>query len=318
MRAGCRLLALTALAGLALLSTAAPERAIGQEKTLRVGHQKFGGLAFLKPGGTLEQRLKPLGYTVSWTEFPAGPQLLEALRIGAIDVGHGGEAPPIFAQAAGTRLLYIGHEPAAPRAEAILVAKDSPIRTVADLRGRKIGLNRGSNVHYLLVRALERAGVKYGDVEVVDLAPAAGRAAFEKGAVDAWAIWDPYLAAAQASLGARTLVDGTGLVSNHEFFFAARAFAEAHAPVIEAVLGATRDAYAAVQKDIPGTARTVGAAAGIPASVVETMLSRRGFGVEPIGPQVIAEQQKIADTFRDLALIPAAIDVSDAVRRPRP
>jgi sulfonate transport system substrate-binding protein len=318
MRTRRRILALAALAGVALVSTAAPQTAIGQEKVLRVGHQQVGGFAFLKPGGTLEARLKPLGYTVSWKEFPAGPQLLEALRAGTIDVGHGGEAPPIFAQAAGTRLLYIGHEPAAPRAEAILVAKDSPIRTVSDLRGRKIGLNRGSNVHYLLVRALERAGVKYGDVEIVDLAPAAGRTAFEKGAVDAWAIWDPYLAAAQVSLGARTLVDGTALVSNHEFLFAARPFAEAHAHAIEVVLGAMRDVYAGVQKDIPGTARTVGAATGIPASVVETMLSRRGFGVEPMGPQVIAEQQKIADTFRDLALIPAAINVSDAVRRPGP
>jgi sulfonate transport system substrate-binding protein len=313
-----RIVALVALAGAALVSAAAPPTAVGQDKTIRVGHQKVGGFAFLKPGGTLEARLKPLGYTVSWKEFAAGPQLLEALRAGAVDLGHGGEAPPIFAQAAGTPFLYIAHEPAAPKAEAILVPKDSPIKTVADLRARKIGLNRGSNVHYLLVRALERAGLKYGDVEVVDLPPADGRVAFEKGAIDAWATWDPYLADAQMSLGARTLVDGTDLVSNHEFLFASRPFAEAHPRVIEVVLDAMRDVYAGVLKDMRGTARTVGAAAGFPVSVVRVMLSRRGFGVEPIGPKVIAEQQKIADTFRELALIPAAINVSDAVRTPRP
>src|SRR5205823_869293 len=127
-----------------------------------------------------------------------------------------GEAPPIFAQAAGAPLLYIGHEPASPKTEAILVPRESPIKTLADLKGKKIGLNRGSNVHYLLVRALEKAGLKYTDVEVVHLPPAAARAAFEKGAIDAWVIWEPYRADAEMSLGARTLADGTGLVSNRE------------------------------------------------------------------------------------------------------
>jgi sulfonate transport system substrate-binding protein len=156
----------------------------------------------------------------------------------------------------------------------------------------------------LLVRALERAGLKYTDVEVVYLPPADGRAAFEKGAIDAWVIWEPYRTAAEMSSGARTLADGTGLVSNYEFFFVTRPFAEAQPHVIEVVLGAARDVYAEVVKDIPGTAKTFSAAAGFPASVIEVALSRRGFGVQPISNQVIAERQKIADTFKDLGLIP--------------
>ena len=306
---------LAAVAGVALAS-AAFHAAVGQEKVIRVGYQRVGAFAFLKARGMLEERLKPLGYTVSWKDFPGGPQLLEALRVGAVDLGHSGEAPPIFAQAVGAPLLYIGHEPAAPKTEAILVPGDSAIKTVADLKARRIGLNKGSNVHYLLVRALERAKLKYTDVEVVFLPPADGRAAFEKGAIDAWVIWEPYRTAAEMSLGARTLVDGTGLVFNHDFFFATRQFAEAHPHVIEVVLAAARDVYAEVVKDIPGTAKTFSAAAGFPASVLEVAFSRRSFGVQPISDQVIAEQQKIADTFKDLGLIPAALKVSDAVRKP--
>ena len=193
--------------------------------------------------------------------------------------------------------------------------KDSPIKTVADLKGKKIALNKGSNVHYLLVRALEKAGLKYADVELVFLPPADGRAAFEKGAVDAWVIWEPYRAAAEISLGARTLADGTGLVSNYEFFFTTKTFAEAHPQVIEVVLGAARDVYAEAAKDIPGTAKTFSAAAGFPEPVMEVALSRRTFGILPMSNPVIAEQQKIADTFKELGLILAAINVSDAVRR---
>lgn len=312
-----RTIGFAALASLVLASTA-PGTAVAQEKVVRMGHQRVGAFALLKPRGILEERLKPLGYTVSWQAFPGGPQLLEAVKAGAVDFAHSGEAPPIFAQAAGTPLLYIGYEPAAPQAEAILVPQDSPIKMVADLQGKKIALNKGSNVHYLLVRALEKAGLKYTDVEVVYLPPADGRAAFEKGAVDAWVIWEPYRAAAEMSLGARTLADGTGLVSNHEFYFATKSFAEAHPQVIDVVLGAARDVYAEVVKDIPGTAKTFSAAAGFPASVTEVALSRRGFGVQPMSNQVIAEQQKIADTFKDLGLIPAAINVSEAVHKPGP
>jgi sulfonate transport system substrate-binding protein len=298
--------------GLALL----PGAGVAQEKVVRIGHQTLGAFALLKPRGVLEEQLKPLGYTVNWKQYPGGPQLLEAVKVGEVDFAHSGETPPVFAQAAGTPLLYIGHKPAAPKAEAIIVPKNSPIKTAADLKGKKIALNKGSNVHYLLVRALDKAGLKYTDVEVVYLPPTDGRAAFEKGAIDAWVIWEPYRAAAEMSLGARTIADGTGLVSNHEFFFAAKPFAEVHPQVIDLVLGAARDLYAEVAKDIPGTAKTFSAAAGFPTTVIEVALSRRGFGVQPMSTQVIAEQQKIADTFKELGLIPTAINVSDAVRKP--
>jgi len=308
-----RTIGFAALACLILFS-AAPA-AVAQEKVVRMGYQKVGAFALLKVHGILEERLKPLGYTVTWKEFSGGPQLLEGLKGGAVDFAHSGEAPPIFAQAASSPLVYIGYVPDGPKSEAILVQKDSPIRTVADLKGKKIGLNKGSNVHYLLVRVLDKAGLKYTDVELVFLPPADGRAAFEKGAIDAWVIWEPYRTAAEMSLDARSLADGTGLVSNNDFFFVARPFAQAHPQVIDIVLGATRDVFAQAAKDISGTAKAFSAAAGFPVIVLEATLSHRGFDVHPMSNEVIAEQQSIADTFKDLGLIPAAIKVSDAVRK---
>lgn len=124
-----------------------------QSTQLRIAYQKSASLFVLQRAqGSLEQKLQPLGVQVKWLEFPAGPQLLEGLNVGAIDVGFVGEAPPIFAQAAGAQFVYIGYDPAAPHAEAILVPKDSPIRSVADLKDKKVALNKGSNVHYLLLR----------------------------------------------------------------------------------------------------------------------------------------------------------------------
>jgi len=303
--------ALTCLAFIA----GAPNATVAQEKVVRMGYQKVGAFALLKVHGILEDRLKPLGYAVTWKEFPGGPQLLDGMKVGAVDFAHSGEAPPIFAQAAGAPLVYIGYVPDGPKSEAILVPRDSPIKTVADLRGKMIGLNKGSNVHYLLVRALDKAGLKYTDVELVFLPPVDGRTAFEKGAVDAWVIWEPYRTAAEMSLGARTLTDGTGLVSNNDFFFVAKPFAQAHPHVIDVVLAATRDVFAEAAKDIPGTAKTFSGAAGFPVTVLEATLSHRGFDVHPISNEVIFEQQMIADTFKELGLIPEAINVSDAVRK---
>jgi sulfonate transport system substrate-binding protein len=286
------------------------------EKTIRIGYQKYGTLVLLKGKGLLEPKLQALGYKVSWAEFPAGPQLLEALNAGAIDFGSTGEAPPIFAQTAGDRLLYVGHEPPAPLGEAILVPKGSTIRTVADLKGRKVALNKGSNVHYLLVRALEAAGLAYGDIQPVFLAPADARAAFERGAVDAWVIWDPFQAAAEAGTQARTLVNGTGLVANHQFYLADRSFTHANPRVIDAVLAAVGEIDAWAKDNTDAVAAELAPSVGIPAPILSVALKRQTYGVRALDATVIAEQQKIADAFHKLGLLPKPVQVLDAVRRP--
>ena len=151
----------------AALAAALPRPALAASDTLRIGYQKYGTLVLLKAQGALEKRLAPLGIQVKWAEFPGGPQLLEALNVGSVDFGTTGETPPIFAQAAGADLQYVAYEPAAPKGEAIVVAKDSPLKSVKDLKGKRVALNKGSNVHYLLVKALEKAGLKYEDVQTV-------------------------------------------------------------------------------------------------------------------------------------------------------
>src|SRR5580692_606620 len=233
-----RLLVVVALAPFALAQKA--------DSVLRIGYQKYGTLVLLKARGSLERRLAPLHVQVKWTEFPAGPQLLEGLNVGAIDFGTSGEAPPIFAQAAGADLVYVGNEPPASAGEAILVPKNSPIKTVAELKGKKVALNKGSNVHFLLVELLQRAGVNYNDIDTIFLTPADARAAFERGSVDAWAIWEPFLAAAQRQTDARILADGNGVVSNHQFFLAARSYAKKREDVIAIILDelATVDQWA--------------------------------------------------------------------------
>jgi sulfonate transport system substrate-binding protein len=286
-----------------------------QDKVVRIGFQKYGKLVLLKTKGTLDEKLKPLGFKVVWTEFPAGPQLLEAVNVGAIDFGNTGEAPPIFAQAAGAPLLYVAYEPPAPKGEAILVPKDSPLKTVADLKGKKIALNKGSNVHYLLVKALEAAGVNYADVQPQFLTPADARAAFERGAVDAWVIWDPFQASAEAAAGARTLADGTGIVSNHQFYLGARKFVEDNAKVLDALLAELAEVDAWAKGDIKAVAAQLSPSVGIPASVLEVALSRQSYGIKPLDDKVVAEQQRIADVFHKLGLLPKPINVSDAVRR---
>ncbi|MGY4573501.1 sulfonate ABC transporter substrate-binding protein [Bradyrhizobium sp. USDA 3256] len=288
----------------------------GQEKVVRIGYQKYGKLVLLKSKGSLEEKLKAVGTKVVWTEFPSGPPLLEALNVGAIDFGNTGEAPPIFAQAAGAPIQYVAYEPPAPKGEAILVPKDSAIKSVADLKGKKVALNKGSNVHYLLVKALEKAGVKYSEIEPVFLAPADARAAFERGAVDAWVIWDPFQAAAEAATGARTVADGTGIVANYQFYFASKKFLQADPKIVELVLVQLSEVDDWAKGDIHAVAEQLAPSIGLSVPVVEVALKRQAYGIKPVTDAVVADQQQVADAFYALGLIPKQIKISDVAWRP--
>ena len=309
---GLSRLALAGMIAAGLVSAAQAE-----DKTIHIGYQKYGTLVLLKTQGLLEEKLKPLGYTVEWTEFPAGPQLLEALNVGAIDYGTTGEAPPIFAQAAGAPLVYVGYEPPAPKARRSSCRADSPLQTVADLKGKNVALNKGSNVHYLLVKALEKAGLTYSDIKTSFLPPADARAAFEKGAVDAWVIWDPFLAAAEAATGARQLADGTGIVENHQFYLASRSFVEAHPDIVDVIFAVARRGRRVGNEQPGDVAAKFSPALGIPAPILEVAVDRVSLRHQADRRDVVAKQQKIADTFFELGLIPNAIKIADAVRRPQ-
>jgi sulfonate transport system substrate-binding protein len=300
-------------ASLSLFSGVAVAQTTPKPAEVRIGFQKYGTLTVLKAKGDLEKRLSAQGIAVKWTEFPAGPQLLEGLNVGSIDFGTVGEAPPIFAQAAGADLVYVANQPPAPSAEALVVPKDSPIRTLADLKGKKVALNKGSNVHYLLVKLLEKQGLKYSDISVVYLPPADARAAFERGAVDAWVIWDPFLAAAERQLGARVVADGKGVVANHQFYLAERGYADKYPQVVQAIIEELAKLDRWSENNSAAVAALLAPQIGLDLATTEVAAARFAYGIQPITPAIAAEQQKIADAFHALKLIPKPIRIADAL-----
>lgn len=310
------LLALAAAASSVLVGQAGAQTAGNGPKELRIGYQKYGTLVILKARGTLEKRLADKGVAVKWTEFPFGPPLLEAINVGSIDVGTVGESPPIFAQAAGADLVYIGNEPPAPAAEALIVPKDSPIKSVAELKGKRIAVAKGSNANFLLVRVLENAGLKYSEVEVSYLPPADARAAFESGRIDAWSIWDPFLAAAEKQLHARALADGKGAVANHQFYLSARPYAEKYPEIVHILLEEIDKIDQWGKQNPQEVAKFISPLIGIELPVVEVATGRLSYGVKPVTADVLAAQQKIADKFFELKLVPKQVRIADAAWNP--
>ena len=300
-----------------LLGAAGAALAAGRaraEAVVRIGYQKFNTLNILKGTGALEAALAPKGVAVKWSEFQAGPQLLEAMNAGSIDLGHAADAPSVFAQAAGVDFVYLAAEPPYPQGIAILVPADSPLRTVADLRGRKVAIGRGWNVQYMLVRALEEAGLTYADIEPVYLTNAAdARATFQSGQVDAVGLWDPFLAGAQLTGAPRVLRDGEGLSSNRTFYVAPPAFVRDRADLLRTVFDELKKMEAWAQDHPDEVASRLAPQLGVPVPVLRLATGRRSYGVVPINSGIVAEQQRMAEVFLSLKLIPRAIEVRNAV-----
>ncbi|WP_034914615.1 sulfonate ABC transporter substrate-binding protein [Erwinia sp. 9145] len=287
-------------------------RAETAPETVNIGFQKANIFALLKYRGTLDSEFKKQGITVKWIEFPAGPQMLEGLNIGSIDLAATGDAPPAFAQAAKADLVYLGHSPANPKTEAIVVPQNSPIKTVADLKGKRVALNKGSDVNYLLVRALEEAGLTYKDITPVYLPPADARAAFQRGAVDAWVIWDPYYADAETNANARLVKNAEGLVPHYTFYLASRKFADTWPQTAKQVVDQLGTLSDWANKNPQEAAKILSTSTGLPQPIWQRALSRLPYGAERMTPQVFKEQQALADTFTRIGLLPVKIDVRSA------
>jgi sulfonate transport system substrate-binding protein len=283
--------------------------------SVRIGYQKFGTLNVVKAEGSFEKSLDTRGISVTWILFPAGPQLLEALNARSIDFGNTGDAPPVFAQAAGVNLVYFGNQPAFPKGEGVLVKKDSPIQKVADLKGKRIAFNKGSNVHFFLAKLLEKNGLKMDEITPAFLTPADAWAALEGGSVDAWAIWDPFMTAAIDRSGARILQDAQGIATNREFFLADRRFAQAHPEILLAVHDAVNRCANWVSTKPEEVVHYLAPQLGMSEEVVTKVVRAQPWGFQPISDQVVSDQQSIADTFFGLKLIPKTIHVADAVVR---
>lgn len=305
------LLAAAAFAIPALLSNNRSARAT-TKGTLKIGYQKASvTLALARANGSFEAKLAPLGYDVSWAEFPSGPLLLEALSAGAVNFGFTGEPPMIFAQAAGSPIVYVAATNPSPRAVAILQRGDGKLLAVADLAGKTVAVAKGSSAYYLLVAALARAGAPYASVNKAFLQPADARVALSAGQVDAWSIWDPFCAAAEAD-GARRLADGIGLMPNRSFYSSRKDFAAASPEALNAAIEVINQEETWERQNVDKAAADMAARIGLPAGVLQTWFGRQKYGVNKLTPDSFRDQQTIADAFFRLGLIPKAIHVVEA------
>lgn len=300
------------LAG-AALPVLRPASALATETAFRIGYQKNGILVVAREQGAIEAKLKPLGVSVSWVEFSYGPPLLEALGLGGVAFGQTGDAPPIFAQAAGADLVYAAAQPKGGSGSAILLPAGSQIRSIAELKGKRVAFAKGSSAHNLTIAALESAGLSYRDIEPVILAPADAAAAFARGAVDAWTVWDPYFAIAERGEGVRVLVQAADVVPTNNFFLANKAFAAARPEVLAATIDALGEVAAWCEANRPKVAASLSSVTGVPLDATERTVGRIRYTIAPVSPEVVAEQQRIADRFHALGLIPKPIRVSDIV-----
>ncbi|MET0312365.1 MAG: aliphatic sulfonate ABC transporter substrate-binding protein [Burkholderiaceae bacterium] len=286
---------------------------------LRIGFQKSSTLMiYLKSRGTLEAALAPLQVSVQWHEFTSGLPLLEALNIGALDLSADvADAVPPFALAAGAKLTYYAIETPSPQAQAIVVRKDSPVNTVAQLKGQKVAFAKGAGAHFLLLEALARNGLSIRDIEPAYLTPADARAAFESGNVGAWVIWDPFLAAVQRQAQARILQDGAGLSAYRRFYLAATPYAQKNPDVLALVYAHLQRAGTWIKSNPAEAAAWHAPVIGLDAPTVEAANLRRTYRVQAVDAEALAEQQRIADAFNQAAVIPRKVTVAEsAVWRP--
>ncbi|GGN64102.1 sulfonate ABC transporter substrate-binding protein [Actinoplanes lobatus] len=272
--------------------------------TLRIGYQRFGGLSLSKARGDAPD--------AEWSLFESGPALTEALKAGAIDIGQTGEAPPIFAAAGKINFKIIGTSEPVPQGEAVMVKAAKGYKTFADLKGKTVALNKGSNVNWLLVKLLEQANLTIGDINVKYLKPAEGRPAFDSDQVDAWIIWDPYFALAEQP-GVQVLADATGLANNREYLLAAPEAVTGKTDLIRTFLAKYRATTDWGIANPAERAKILAPELKIDEATTTRALARSAKPLAPITPEIGTELQTIADGFTELGLIPVEVKIAERI-----
>ena len=297
------------LAGLAILPAQAQEK----PAEIRIGTQKGGFFPAVRQRHSVEEAFKPLGIEIKWIDFQFGPPLLEAINVGSVDFGFVGDSPPIFAQAGGARIRYVAAVKSDGNTQAIIVPQDSTIKTLADLKGKRVAFGKGSSAHNLLVAALEKAGLAWSDITPAPLAPADATAAFVKGAVDAWSIWDPYLALAELKEHARVIAFDKDVHKPNAFYIAGSDFVEKYPALVAKlnVVFASEGQWADTHHE--EVAKAQAEATGVDIEAIRRFVDRSNYRVVPVDDEVIRSQQAVADRFVRFGLIPKPINVSDIV-----
>lgn len=284
-------------------------------KEIRIGYQKNGVLVIARQQAALEKHFAPQGVGVTWVEFSSGPPMLEAMNVGSVDYGAVGDSPPVFAQSAGANIVYAAGQPIT-NGQGILVQAASPIRVIADLRGRRVGFTKGSSAHNIVVQTLEKAGLGYGDITPVYLTPPDAGPAFANGSIDAWAIWDPYFAIGETRQNGRILVNASEITKTNSFYIANRDFAKNHGATLQQIIDVTSSTAKWAETHRDEVAKSLSAVTGIPLDIQIVAASRSSFAVGPVTDDIVATQQGVADRFFKLGLIPRPVVVRDAVWKP--
>lgn len=284
-------------------------------REIRIGYQKNGVLVIARQRATLEQHFSPQNIAVKWVEFSSGPPMLEAMNVGSVDYGAVGDSPPIFAQAAGAAIVYAAGQPIT-NGQGILVPAKSDIKSLADLKGKRVGFTKGSSAHSVTVQALEKAGLTYADITPVYLTPPDAGPAFANGGIDAWSIWDPYFAIGESKQGGRILVNASEIAKANSFYIANRDFAKTNGQALQQIIDVTTRTAAWAEANRDEVAKSLSAVTGIPLDIQTIAANRASFKVGPITDDIVATQQGVADRFFKLGLIPKQVNVRDAVWTP--
>jgi sulfonate transport system substrate-binding protein len=290
-------------------------RAQAGVKEIRIGYQKNGVLVIARQQAALEQHFAPQGIAVKWVEFSSGPPMLEAMNVGSVDYGAVGDSPPVFAQSAGAAIVYAAGQPIT-NGQGILVQGNSPIRTIADLKGKRVGFTKGSSAHNIVVQTLEKAGLSYADITPVYLTPPDAGPAFANGSIDAWSIWDPYFAIGESKQNGRILVNAADITKTNSFYIANRDFARNQGPLLQQVIDVTSATAKWAETHRDEVAKALSAVTNIPLDIQSVAANRSSFAVGPITDDIVATQQGVADRFFKLGLIPKPVVVRDAVWKP--
>ncbi|HMN71308.1 MAG TPA: aliphatic sulfonate ABC transporter substrate-binding protein [Rhodoblastus sp.] len=303
------------LSSAAALAGASALPAFAQDKPaeIRIGTQKGGYFPAVKQRRTVEAAFRPLGVEIKWIDFQFGPPLLEAINVGSVDFGYVGDSPPIFAQSGGANIRYAAAVVSRGNNQAILVPQDSPLKSLADLKGKKIAFGKGSSAHNLLVAALEKVGVAWSDITPVPLAPADATAAFARGAIDAWSVWDPYVALAELKLNARAIAWERDIHKSNAFFIVGADFVRKYPSLVAQLneIFASEGKWAEANRE--DVAVAYANATGVDIEAVRRAVQRSTYQVAPVDEGVIKTQQAVADRFARLGLIPKPVRVADIV-----
>ncbi|MFF0543323.1 ABC transporter substrate-binding protein [Nocardia thailandica] len=282
--------------------------------TLKVGDQKAISIEVLmKASGQLEN----LPYKVEFSTFTAGLPLVEAASAGGIDLAQTGNTPPIFGAAAKADIKVVGALAATGRGDAILVGKDSPIASVADLKGKRVAVFKGSSANALLLLSLEKAGLSLKDIEPVYLSPGDGYTALKRGDVQAWAIWDPYTAIAEQESGAKAVI-AADTVSNGNNFWVSGNKALADAGKSEAIADFLRRYAAATtwsQNNVAEWSAKYAELTQISPAAAQITWTRSIKQPIPLTDAIIASEQQIADAFTEAKAIPGKVEFATFVDR---